>query len=133
MKALERNLQSVVKSLKALTQKTEKIAKILDRLEKARPVKKPRGKVRVKAKPSKKRVTRKVTVKKRIKVTASDTVMGIIKGSRTGVDSATLQRQTGFNNQKIRSNVFKLTKQGKIKRVGRGVYIAKKIYKVNCL
>jgi len=124
MKALERNLQSVVKSLKALTQKTEKIAKILDRLEKAKPVKKPRAKVRVKAKPAKKRVTRKVAVKRTL-ATVSDTVMSIIKGSRKGVDSATLERKTGFNNQKIRNNIFKLTKQGKIKRVGRGVYIAK--------
>ena len=124
MKALKSNLQSVVKSLKALTQKTEKIAKRLDRLEKAVPAKKPRAKARVEAKPAKKRVAKKVAVK-RTKVTASDTLMSIIKGSRKGVDSTTLERKTGFNNQKIRDNIFKLTKQGKIKRVGRGIYIAK--------
>ena len=124
MKALKSNLQSVVKSLKALTQKTEKIAKRLDRLEIVKPSKKRRAKARVKAKPAKKSVTRKVAVKRRTMVTASDTVMSIIKGSRKGVDTATLQRKTGFNNQKIRNNIFKLTKQRKIKRAGRGVYIA---------
>jgi predicted transcriptional regulator of viral defense system len=69
-------------------------------------------------------VAKKVAVL-RTKVTASDALMSIIKGSRKGIDSTTLQRKTGFNNQKIRDNIFKLTKQGKIKRVGRGIYIAK--------
>ena len=85
MKALKRDLQSVVKSLKALTQRTEKIAKKLNKLEKAMAAKKPRAKARVKAKPAKQRVTRKVTVKKRTKATAIDAVLGVIKRSRKGV------------------------------------------------
>jgi hypothetical protein len=44
MKELKRDLQSVAKSLKALTQKTEKIAKQLDKLAKVKVAKRPKRK-----------------------------------------------------------------------------------------
>ena len=40
MKALRRDLQSVVKTLKSLTKKTEQIAKALEKIETPRPAKK---------------------------------------------------------------------------------------------
>ncbi len=123
MKALKRDLQSVVKSLKALTQRTEKIAKKLNKLEKAMAAKKPRAKARVKAKPAKERVTRKVTVKKRTKVTAIDAVLGVIKRSRKGVTTAQIKEKTGFNEKKIWDIVNRAKRQGKVKSVGRGVYV----------
>ena len=123
MKALKRDLQSVVKSLKALTQKTEKIAKKLNKLEKAMAAKKPRAKARVKAKPAKERVTRKVTVKKRTKVTAIDAVLGVIKRSRKGVTTAQIKEKTGFSEKKIWDIVNRAKRQGKVKSVGRGVYV----------
>jgi hypothetical protein len=123
MKALKRDLQSVVKSLKALTQRTEKIAKKLNKLEKAMAAKKPRAKARVKAKPAKERVTRKVTVKKRTKITAIDAVLGVIKRSRKGVTTAQIKEKTGFNEKKIWDIVNRAKRQGKVKSVGRGVYV----------
>ena len=123
MKALKRDLQSVVKSLKALTQKTEKIAKKLNKLEKAMAAKKPRAKARVKVKPAKERVTRKVTVKKRTKVTAIDAVLGVMKRSRKGVTTAQIKEKTGFSEKKIWDIVNRAKRQGKVKSVGRGVYV----------
>jgi len=123
MKALKRDLQSVVKSLKALTQKTEKIAKKLNKLEKAMAAKKPRAKARVKVKPAKERVTRKVTIKKRTKVTAIDAVLGVMKRSRKGVTTAQIKENTGFSEKKIWDIVNRAKRQGRVKSVGRGVYV----------
>lgn len=123
MKALKRDFQSVVKSLKALTQKTEKMAKKLNKLEKAIAGKKPRAKARVKAKPAKERLTRKVTVKKRTKVTAIDAVLGVIKRSRKGVTTAQIKEKTGFSEKKIWDIVNRAKRQGEVKSAGRGVYV----------
>ena len=119
MKELKKDLQAITKALKQLTRKTEQMAKKLDKLEKAPVAKKLKAKKVVKAKPVKR-----FTMKKRAKPTASDIVLKIIHRSRKGVDLATLQEKTAFNNQKIRDNIYKLTKRGRIKRLGRGIYIA---------
>jgi predicted Rossmann fold nucleotide-binding protein DprA/Smf involved in DNA uptake len=79
-------------------------------IKKLEKVDKPGSKLRAKPKPA--------------KPTASEIILSIIKKSRKSVDSAMLQEKTGFNNQKIRDNIYKLNKLGKIKRVGRGVYIS---------
>jgi len=73
---------------------------------------------------------KKVAPKKRVaarrapKKSASEVILSIMKQSRStkGVATALLQKKTGFNNQKIRDNIYKLTKRRKIKRVGRGFY-----------
>lgn len=115
MKELKRDLQSVVKSLKLLTQKTEKIAKKLGKLEKAQVAKKPKAKARVKA-------AKKTVAKKAAKVTASDTVFEIIKRSRKDVGTAALKKKTGFDGKKIRDIIYRLNKQGKIKSERKGFY-----------
>jgi len=51
MKELKKDLQSMAKSLKALTQKTERMAKELDKLEKAQAPKKQKAKPRTTRKP----------------------------------------------------------------------------------
>jgi len=84
---------------------------------------KPRAKTRVKAKPAKERVTRKVTVKKGTKVTAIDAVLGVIKRSRKGVTTAQIKEKTGFSEKKIWDIVNRAKRQGKVKSVGRGVYV----------
>ena len=65
---------------------------------------------------------RKATAKKPTKVSASGTVLAIIKRSRKGVDKATLIKKTGFENKKIRDITYRLRKQGKIKRDLKGLY-----------
>ena len=111
MKQLKQDLQAVSKSLKQLTLKTEKIAKKLDKLDKAKPIKKSK----VKAKP-------KVT-KKPVKVSAAATVLAIIKRSRKGVDIATLSKKTGFESRKIGYIVQRFRKEGKIENSGKGIYV----------
>jgi predicted Rossmann fold nucleotide-binding protein DprA/Smf involved in DNA uptake len=103
MEQLKKDVQALSKSIKQLTRKTEQMIKKLEKLEE------PKGRLKAEPKPS--------------KATASDIILSIIKRSRKGVDSATLQRKTGFGNQKVRDNLYKLSKRGKIKRIDRGVYI----------
>ena len=90
MTSLKNDLKAVAKSLKSLTLKTERIAKRLEKLEKAQTAKK------VKAKP-KVKVPKRAVAKRKSKVTASETVLRLINRSRRGVDTATLKRKTGFN------------------------------------
>jgi outer membrane biosynthesis protein TonB len=152
MANLKSDLAAVTRTLKQLTKKTEQLAKQVDELSKPKAAKKPKAKkpkkaVKSKAKRrvvAKKRVApkkkvarkkkvvrkKKVAPKKRVaarrapKKSASEVILSIMKQSRStkGVATALLQKKTGFNNQKIRDNIYKLTKRRKIKRVGRGVY-----------
>ncbi|OQX25673.1 MAG: hypothetical protein BWK80_14345 [Desulfobacteraceae bacterium IS3] len=55
--------------------------------------------------------------------TATEAVLKIIRQSKKGVDIAKLKEKTGFNDKKIRNIVHRASKQGKIKRSGRGIYV----------
>jgi len=112
MKKLKRELQSVLKSLRALTQKTEKMIRQLEKPEKAQAAKKPKAKA-----------TKKAVAKKPTRVSASETVLAIIKRSRKGIDKATLRNKTGFEGRKIGDIIYRLKKQGKIKSEPKGIYV----------
>ena len=103
MKQLKRDLQAVSKSLKQLMLRTEKIAKKLGKLEKA--------KAKLKA------------TKKPVKVSAAATVLAIIKRSRKGVDIATLKSKAGIGSTTVNSIIYRLKKKDKIKSSGRGIYV----------
>ena len=131
MKNLKKNLQAVNKELKALAKKVDRLAFAAGKLEKPKVAKKPKAKV-VKRKPVRKTVAKKVAAKKRAvkKVAAKkttktviDTVLAIIRRSKKGVNTAALMKKTGFNERQIHNNVYKLKKQGKVKSVGKGVYL----------
>ena len=132
MKALKKDLQSVVKSLKLLTKQTEQIAKALGKLETSRPVKKrpivKSKKKIVTKKASKKAVTKKASkktsAKKATSKTATDTVLSIIKRSKRGLNTAALEKKTTFDSIKIRNIIFRLKRQGKIQSKSRGIYVA---------
>jgi hypothetical protein len=47
----------------------------------------------------------------------------IIKGSKRGVGAAALVKKTGFDLKKVRNIIQRTYKMGKIKRVGKGVYV----------
>jgi len=111
MKQLKKDLQAVSKSLKQLTLRTEKIAKKLEKLEKPKPVKKSKAKVKPKI------------AKKPVKVSAAATVLAVIKRSRKGVDVATLRNKTGFESRKISGIVQRFKREGKIKNSGKGIYV----------
>ncbi|MBW1743365.1 MAG: hypothetical protein JRJ47_08030, partial [Deltaproteobacteria bacterium] len=101
-----------------LTKQTDKLINAVDKFEKKKAA------TKRKAKPVKKVRAKKAPAKRAKTVTATDQVLNIIKRSKKGVDVPTLMKKTGFGETKIRNIVFNATKQGKIKRVGRGIYIA---------
>jgi len=112
MNQLKKNLKDVAKDLKKLTQKTDKMIKRVGKLEKAQAAKKPKAKA-----------VKKAPAKKPAKLSASGTVLAIVKRSRKGIDTATLEKKTGFKGRKIADTIFRLRKQGKIKSAGKGVYV----------
>jgi len=125
MKNLKKNLQIVNKDLKAMSKKVDKMIVAVGKLEKpkakatkAKSVKKTVSK----AKPVKKIAAKKSAPKKTAK-TAIETVFGFIKRYKKGVNTATLMKKTRFSEKQIQNNVYKLKKQGKIKSVGRGLYL----------
>ena len=109
MKNLKKDLQAVNKELKALTKKVDKITVAVDMMEKPKAAK---------TKPVKKTVA-----KKEKKMTATQTVLVIIKKSGKGLDTAGLKEKTGFKERKIWDAIKTLKKQGKIKSEVRGVYV----------
>jgi len=124
MKSLKRDLESVVKNLKTLTQKTERMAKELAKLEKAKDGKKPKRKARAKATPARKAPKKKAPVRKGRKLTATDRVLRAIQSRKRGVDTAIIVKKTGLEIKQIRPIVPRLKKQGKIKSPEKGIYIA---------
>lgn len=100
----------------------EKLGKRMERLEEALKANlvaagKAKKPVAVKAAAKKKEVQR-----GRAKMTATEKILSVIKRSADGADIAVLKTKTGFEDKKIRNIVFRLAKQGTIKRAGRGVY-----------
>jgi len=69
-----------------------------------------------------KEVVPKPEAKKEKEMTAGDAVLNIIEKSKKGVDTATLQKETGFTTKKIHNIVYKLKKQGKIISERKGFY-----------
>jgi len=109
MKELKRDLKSVLKSLRVLEEKTKQMAKKVDKLEKAQAPKEPKGEPKAAKKPT--------------RLSASETVLAIIKRSRKGIDTATLKKKTGFEGRKVGDIIFRLRKQGKIKSERKGLYV----------
>ena len=78
-----------------------------------------------KATAKKKRSPRKKAApkKKASKMTATEQILKIIKRSRKGVDVPNLKTKTGFEDKKVRNIIFRASKEGKIKKSGRGIYV----------
>ena len=121
MKESDVFLKTVVEGMKVMAQGIEALAEKLDTIAKSRVDK-------VKAKPAhkapskpKKSVAKKAAPKK--PVTAAETVLKIISRSKKGVSPTTISEKTGFAPKKVHNIVYKLKKEGKIKSVGRGLYL----------
>jgi predicted Rossmann fold nucleotide-binding protein DprA/Smf involved in DNA uptake len=133
MKKLADDLKSVNKEINALSKKLEQLSKKADKLLKAVAGKK----VKTKAVPKKKTVKKKAnvakaaavkkTVKKEAKKpVASDTptskVLTLMKRYKKGVAIAKLKQGSGLSDKQISNILHRASKEGKIKRVARGVY-----------
>ncbi len=110
MKQLEQDLNSVLKSLKALTQKVEKMQ------SKVQGVKKPQA-------PKIAKTRKTISKKPAIEKTAYATMLEIINKRKKGITVEQLMDRTGFNKKKIANLIFKARKQGKIKSEERGIYL----------
>ncbi|MEJ2287020.1 MAG: hypothetical protein P8X85_25960 [Desulfobacterales bacterium] len=125
MKEVQSLLKIMSDGLKTLAQGVEALAVKVDEISKTQtktPKKKKPTKAAAKAKTAKK-PARRVTKKKEAKpMTALDTVFGVISRSKKGVDTATIMEKTGYNRKQVANYIYKLSKQGKIKSVERGVY-----------
>jgi hypothetical protein len=56
------------------------------------------------------------------RTTAKEKVLSILRRSPKGVDVKGLKARSGFEDKKIRNIIFRLSREGTIKRVGRGLY-----------
>jgi len=119
----KRDLHALNKDIQALGKKMEKLIAAVEKDETTKFAKKTTAKP-VKAKTTKRAPAQKAPAKKRTaKLTATDQVLGIIKRSKKGVNAATLMKKTGFDKKKITNILQRTYKQGKIKRVGIGIYV----------
>ena len=100
----------------------EKLGKKMERLEVALKANRVAGGKAKKAVAVKGAAKKKQARRGRAKMTATEKILSIIEKSASGADIARLKARTGFEDKKIRNIVFRLTKQGTIKRAGRGVY-----------
>ena len=115
-----KDLKSVFKELKALTKKTEELVKVIDTLEKAQAADKRKARVRT----ARKAPTKKASAKRKItKLNATDQVLKVITRTQKGVDVLTLMKKTRFSEIKVHNIITRAYKEGKIKRVSRGIYV----------
>jgi len=114
LKALNKDIQSLGKTLDRLLKAVEK-----DKKSKAKPTKK----IAAKKAPAMKAPAKKAPAKTAAPPTATDEILKIIGRSKKGVDAPTLIKKTGFNQKKVRNILFRTYKQGKIKRLDKGIYI----------
>ena len=120
LKVLNKNIQALGKTLDRLLKAVEK-----DEKSKAAPTRKIPAKKApaIKKAPIKKAAIKKAPIMKAAQQTATDEILKIIRGSKKGVDAPTLVKKTGFNQKKVTNILQRTYKMGKIKRVGKGVYV----------
>jgi predicted Rossmann fold nucleotide-binding protein DprA/Smf involved in DNA uptake len=110
MTVTKKDLQSLQRKIKALEKKMNKLIEAVEKSQKAKPTKRsPAKKATAKKKPA--------------QPTATDQVLKIIKRSKKGVNAATLMTKTGFDLKKVRNILQRTFKQGKIKRLEKGIYV----------
>jgi hypothetical protein len=112
---LAKDLQAIRKKLAKLSWQTEKLAAAFKQAEK--PMTKS-----TKTETEAKKVTKKASAKSR-KNTDTDKNLAIINKFKKGVDAATLMKKTGFNQKKVRNILHRTSKQAKIIRAEKGIYV----------
>ena len=112
---IQKDLRDVAKELQRLAKQTDNLVASLEKMEK------------LKAKPVKAKAKARVSAKKKpVRITDTGKVLSVVNRSKRGVDTATLIKKTGFDQKKIWSILQRAHDDGKIKRVGRGIYAGKK-------
>jgi len=120
------DLQAVRKDIKALEKKMANLLKAYGKAQSPKRVRKAKRKT-LKAKTKVGRAPKKTAFRKKTSpMTATEQVLKIVGRSRKGVDVPALKAKTGFEDKKVRNIIFRASKEGKIKKVGRGIYIGAK-------
>ena len=114
--ALKKELQTLNRDIKALEKTLKKIIKSHEKAEKAKATK-----ASTRRSPRKKPSVKKKTAAP----TATDQVLKLInKRTKKGIDASTIIAKTGFNQRKVTNIIHRSYRAGKIKRVGRGLYVS---------
>jgi len=137
---MKRELTSVIKNLNALTQKIEKMIAKIETAEKsqAQPKKTavPKKAEKKTTESSKGAATKKAAKKPAVKKASkkatetkapgemTDKVLSLIQSAPEGMDTAQIMDQTGLNKKQVWGIVSRAKKAGKIKAGKRGIYIA---------
>ncbi len=131
-KSPETILSFLSNALRGFSEEIEKLVVEVDKPGPPKKAKKPKKKIVAKRTPKKKasarrkvaaKKPRKVAPKKEKKMTDTAQVLKVIKGHKKGANIEKLKQRTGFADSKIRAIVQRAYKQGRIKRLGRGVYV----------
>jgi hypothetical protein len=126
MAILRSDLQAVQKDIKALEKKMANLLKVYGKTQKPKGIGKTKRRV-LKAKAGAAGTAKKTAFRKRAsQLTATEQILKIVGRSRKGVDVPTLKTKTGFEDKKVRNIIFRASKEGKIKKVGRGIYVGAK-------
>jgi hypothetical protein len=123
MTGLKKDLAGVVKSLKALTKKTEKMKKKLRAVEKAQAKAMAKKSPSLVGRPRKKSAGAGVPGRRASKTTAVTAVFAVIKRSRKGVTTEQIMKNTGFDEKKVWNVINRLKSQGMVKSAQRGIYV----------
>lgn len=138
LKSSEAVLSFMSSALRGLSDDLERIRGQVDKPETSKEARKPGRKLAVKPKRKKKAAAKKKIVKptakkakpKKVKpkrakkLTDTAQVLKVVKGHKKGVDIAKLKKRTGFAEAKLRAIVHRAYKEGKVKRIGRGIYVS---------
>jgi len=123
MTILKKDLKALQKEIKALAKKMDTLIAAAEKSEQPKVAKKVKAKS-VKAKSTTITPAKKASPKKKTaQPTATDQVLKIINRSKKGVNIKTLMEKTSFNQKKVTNILQRTFKQGKIKRVGKGIYV----------
>jgi hypothetical protein len=122
MKKIMKDLALVSKTLRQLATKADLI---MAKIEKMEALKTPRPAAGSRAdeaprKGSGKRVGKR---KEAEGISATQNILNIISSSKEGAGTALLMERTGLKDNNVRAVLSRLSKQGKIARVGRGHYV----------
>ena len=129
MKSSKAVLSFMSSALKGLSAEFERHIGGVSKLVSPKKARKPKKKVPTKKKTvAKKKGPAKKTAppkpKRARKLSDTDKVLRVIKGHKKGVDIPKLKKKTGFADVKVRAIVYRASKEGKVKRIRRGVYIS---------
>jgi hypothetical protein len=124
MTILKKDLQALNKDIKALSNKIDMLLAAAGKSEKTKEARKTKTNP-ARLKTTKKAPAKKAPAKKRpAKLAATDHVLKILRGRKRGVDTATIMAKTGLNQKQVWNIIHRAYKTGKIKRVGKGLYVA---------